>query len=419
MDIIFFSDIFINIKRLLIPKDLYNLMLTCKYYIKNSLKNDFKSIIINEINRRLRLIFKDDFDEFKKAMQESNAVIVGSFITQCILDERWEYSDISICVPITPYKNDIPSNKKIFTTTNDDLFLINKGFENINMSDSELQDECDFLKERKNDLRKYNKINLTDSTMYINQEIELSSSDSNDYPSPKRINDRCKLSFFLNENYSGFWNFFDDHRMIENKISYKVQNTDIQLIYTYAENIKKYISNGNLYNVCKNTYQYKNTCTKLSDLYVHNITEVLNRHINLENVRFEQRFRKYHDRGFSFYVIIDNDKKILSNKEIHDALCKSVILFVKSIPVENKSMYDHITTNDNKICRICQYIREPIYEIYNYTFPDGYRMHICSNNPIHCITCFLYPGLTHMFNNSNIFIISTKHKFDYTIKFIF
>jgi len=114
MDIILFGDIFDIVKKLLIPIDLYNLVCTCKYYAKNISKKDFKIQVINEINRRLGNILGENYAGFKKAMCESGAVIVGSFITQCILGEYWSDSDIDINV--CTHKNVYDKNLFIFLT---------------------------------------------------------------------------------------------------------------------------------------------------------------------------------------------------------------------------------------------------------------------------------------------------------------
>lgn len=57
---------------------------------------------VPSVETRLRSYLGDNTDGLKKALQKSGAVISGSFILQCILDEEWKKSDIDIYVPFSP-----------------------------------------------------------------------------------------------------------------------------------------------------------------------------------------------------------------------------------------------------------------------------------------------------------------------------
>ena len=58
--------------------------------------------IISNINSQLLSIFgKEDLKELKSSINSTGAVISGSFIIQCILNEKWCNSDIDIFVPMT------------------------------------------------------------------------------------------------------------------------------------------------------------------------------------------------------------------------------------------------------------------------------------------------------------------------------
>jgi len=61
---------------------------------------DITSTTIYEINRRLWIIFGENYDEFRTAFQNSGAQITKSFVTQCILGENWEESDINIIISV-------------------------------------------------------------------------------------------------------------------------------------------------------------------------------------------------------------------------------------------------------------------------------------------------------------------------------
>jgi hypothetical protein len=81
------------------PLSLYNLKLCNKVWNEYITLSMIKESIIKEINIRLSLIFGDKYNEFNKILDDTKAVISGSFIIQCILGEYWEDSDIDIYFP--------------------------------------------------------------------------------------------------------------------------------------------------------------------------------------------------------------------------------------------------------------------------------------------------------------------------------
>ena len=95
------SDIF---KHILCPKlsplDLWKLKLTNKTNYTYIIYSMIRQSTLNNINLRLKIIFKDKYDEFRKVMDETKSVISGSFIIQCILGEYWNGSDIDIFSPL-------------------------------------------------------------------------------------------------------------------------------------------------------------------------------------------------------------------------------------------------------------------------------------------------------------------------------
>lgn len=56
---------------------------------------NLETLIINEINRRLYIIFGQNWDKIKKELERIGGVISGSFIIQSILGEEWQ-TDIDI-----------------------------------------------------------------------------------------------------------------------------------------------------------------------------------------------------------------------------------------------------------------------------------------------------------------------------------
>ena len=99
MEHVLFSDPLLEIIHYLSPKDVLSLVnssVKCKKIIKYV---HFRQVIIIEINRRLRNIFGDFYEEFKYELENNQAIISGSFILQCILGEEWQGSDIDIYLP--------------------------------------------------------------------------------------------------------------------------------------------------------------------------------------------------------------------------------------------------------------------------------------------------------------------------------
>lgn len=88
-----------NIIKYLNAIDLYKLTKVCTHY-RNTMENYIEKNIIEEINKRLYEIFGADLPEFKKVLCDTNSVISGSFILQCILGEHWDNSDIDIYIPM-------------------------------------------------------------------------------------------------------------------------------------------------------------------------------------------------------------------------------------------------------------------------------------------------------------------------------
>ncbi|HSW76358.1 MAG TPA: hypothetical protein VLG50_04910 [Candidatus Saccharimonadales bacterium] len=76
-----------------------DLSLISKYYNQyyNMYFNDYMCDIIIY---RLKLIFGTTYDIFKLLMNDSGAIITGSFIIQCLLGVKWENTDIDVFVPL-------------------------------------------------------------------------------------------------------------------------------------------------------------------------------------------------------------------------------------------------------------------------------------------------------------------------------
>lgn len=148
MDYILFGDIFTNIEQYLFPINLHNLLQTCKKYNKMITKTVIEKNTINEIKRRLKNILKQNYEEFGQIMQQTNAIIEGPFISECLVGEIWNtkilvYTKENFGLVNGIYKN-TDTNTDINTDTDTDTdtdpnvavknnqgiyeFMINKGY---------------------------------------------------------------------------------------------------------------------------------------------------------------------------------------------------------------------------------------------------------------------------------------------------
>lgn len=79
--------------------------------------------VTNLVNERIKEVFGEQTENFKIALQKSNAIIAGSFIPQSILQEYWNDSDIDIYVPIS---SNAPANYDNLKITDNIKFEINE-----------------------------------------------------------------------------------------------------------------------------------------------------------------------------------------------------------------------------------------------------------------------------------------------------
>ncbi len=77
-------------------KDLLTLRQTCKHY--QNLGEIIYERILQEAHRRLKKLFGSKLNQFFSVMEQCKAVIAGSFLIQCVLDEDYA-SDIDIFIP--------------------------------------------------------------------------------------------------------------------------------------------------------------------------------------------------------------------------------------------------------------------------------------------------------------------------------
>lgn len=93
------KDIIQEIVKHVSVKDAYMLKLASKHFSKQI--QNLEELLIRKINCRLaHLIGSTRLPQFKHLLQRFNAVITGSFLIQCILDEDWQ-TDVDIMIPVS------------------------------------------------------------------------------------------------------------------------------------------------------------------------------------------------------------------------------------------------------------------------------------------------------------------------------
>lgn len=92
------GDTFNIISEYLSVKDIHHLSLVNKILYNKITFKYILEFIKKKIKNRLQNILSENYDKFINILAKTKAVIHGSFIIQCILDESWDDSDIDICV---------------------------------------------------------------------------------------------------------------------------------------------------------------------------------------------------------------------------------------------------------------------------------------------------------------------------------
>jgi len=350
MNIVLSGDIFNNvIKQLLVPIDLYNLIMTCKYYSKHISEKDFKDKIINEMDRRLLYIFGDDYTEFKKIMHVTRSNIIGSFVIQCILGEYWE-DEIDICTDIGGLSSFLMDKKKGY------------------------------------------------------------------------YKDGSKIRA--------------NNPIILDKLFFSVNGYDIKLIYVRTGNVFRYVSKTCKFNVCKTMCQYLEDMSTY-DLRVDSISDIANRYTNIyvKYKSYDDDFKKYYNKGFSFYLIGDEKKSGLSAGQMHDILCHNINVNVKQIESNNlctklvtfcqaffAEQNDEInlgqrggfiTIINNEICNLKMMSdgninRIRLYKICDIELANSLYVSQCDDDNV-CVTKLLLPGRQHLHSDIGVLMLTKKY----------
>jgi predicted MPP superfamily phosphohydrolase len=325
----------------LIPMDLYNLVQTCKRYQQKIKMTHIKKSTLDEIDRRLFKIFGTNLDSFKNVLRESDATISGSFIIQCILGERWSWSDIDIYV-----------NTEIFVK---------------------------FVKsERKTRPVVVNRL------------------------SPKKKERKNILKYLKNE-YGSHGNFRDDYGDdITDMINFNVNKNKIQIIGIYDKNFKSYMEISFDFNICKNMYAYRNIdIFQINEIFTK-CTNFAPRYDLKKNI---DRYLKYRERGFNFYLGTKND--LVTNSNILNHLCIDIIHVdpIKKSHRKCKKIMSDVNNNFMCIKNIISFVEDPkklpranykkLLKIQDSELITDVQIYPCSDL-FTCLFNYIYPNICHL-----------------------
>jgi hypothetical protein len=254
--------------------DVYNLSITCKTL---SYLHDKMSLVLNKIiDTRLYEIFGNETQIFKQLLEETGGIISGSFVLQCILNEKWDNSDIDIYISLKD--NDITyteyNNRK---TEMDDFIYSNSIFRkcdnNIYETPHIPKDQRMFIVRDYWKLDMTNNLNTNTDTDKVKYIVKESNTIDTDHYREIR---KCSLydykcqpdtHFYIGEHIDVYKNEvlknkifrFDDNILYINELgNFNVYKIQIISVNINISDMCDLINNRFDFDICKNTIKYKN-----------------------------------------------------------------------------------------------------------------------------------------------------------------
>ncbi len=260
VELVFFSDWFIiNMGDHLSPLDMMRLKQVSKFTNRYMTKIFIEQIILQQIDKRLRIALLDQYKFVMKHIILNKVVISGSFIIQCILDEYWEGSDIDM------YSTYNSENKMAIFGDKYEEYEHNDKYENVLPIHSIINQKL------KNGQKLQDIIMNTD--IYMDDESE-------------------------------------DDGVIPEKKCPKSQN---KIDLDYFDNFKEYMLKSFDLDICKNMFSIVNGRPKL---YIHHLNKIITKKESALNYnqphKVYRRIQKYSARGFDFNCVNYN----ISNEQI-------------------------------------------------------------------------------------------------------
>lgn len=265
-------------------KNVYNCTLINKKYAERVWNYIIKRIIKN-IENRLKDIFGDKYLEFKKVMYETKSVISGSILIQCILEEKWEGSDIDIYTSkLFKYHKKEDDGKCHYSVEYSNLSnFLYKASETINKNNNEVSHNAHMCRSGRNctfhggeadkwENKSKNEVNLNDCIYYRINEVEFQA-----------------IELYLND-----------------------KKLDIK-------DIKDFIWKKFDFNICKNILYYDENYD--CKIITNNIKNIFKREIEIDHINWKSlnRVYKYRDRYFHFTCtnMFDKIKECIDNDFFH------------------------------------------------------------------------------------------------------
>lgn len=288
---------FQHICNFLEPKDIVNMCHTFPYQWKKVYYR-YRDCIKNKIDSFFREYFGEKYNEFRKIMVKSRAVISGSFIIQMILGERWPDSDIDFYVPIIGSLSDKKSTGNHIVSLIDE-FLYLKGnhfwYTSQNMYQTGPKTNIkyirDYIKMNDEQIKRCENLNVNDANYMIERQT---------------IDNLGRYNNDTNCN-----------------IKLQVISVDLEPNYDI---VKNHIYKNFDLDICKNIFYYDNEGPKLNMFNARSIIDKKTKfNFNYGVCEPLKRYKKYLERGFQFNESNEEIfKSVVDNSHFDDRISDKV-----------------------------------------------------------------------------------------------
>lgn len=288
MEAVMFGDPFYGeIINYLGPRDIVNIINAHPNFSKIS-RRYFEESVKREIKRRFRNLFDDRYEEFERVMKENNAILAGSFVTQCALGSNWNVK-IKIYLPNYPY-NEILYHSCYSSV---EKFL----FYNMHLCTEELSAPIQEI--------------TSDDTTVATEAINI-------YMFYKSRSTIDKVKDFSYRDKFDYDEYIFNEEIDHDKPVIKLLRGDYSSNY-----IIEMIKNNDGFSICNNLFSFSN-----DELYLHNINDIITKSTKFKFVwdsLFDTRnsYKKYKSRGIQF--VFDEDPEKIFN----DAVSRNFIHVIK------------------------------------------------------------------------------------------
>lgn len=207
---------------------------------------------INNIDIKLKNIFKDKYDIFNKLLIESGSIISGSFVLQNLLNEYWDESDIDIYVP---YNNKL-LDKNFKPTSQLDKFLL----ENYKLENSLCSNSYYILIEKVETIKNYM---VGGKKIQIILVKNIQQNEFKDYINNNFDFDICKNFYGIRKDGNKFIDIYNFDQIFEKKTEFKYStNLPKTRITSSIVRYNKYIKRGIIFDKIDTTKTFEDFIQK-------------------------------------------------------------------------------------------------------------------------------------------------------------